>query len=761
LKTFSEIGNAFNWQSAIGNVILFQMHLRLACLFLSLLLLPFQSPRDSIRQYYEAAEAHHRAGNLVAAEADYVAILVEGYQRLGAIYTAQANYQGAVAALETAATYRSDSPQVLVELAIAYFYVGQYQKAIEPLTKALALTPQNSLAHHMLGKTQFMVGDFAKAEDELGQALKLSPGDYDVAYTLGLAFLRQHKFAQAKKLYDHLIVKLGDKPALRVLIGRAYRETGFFDAAIEEFKRAIVLDTTFPRVHYHLGLTYLLKEGAARLADAGQEFKLELANYPDEFYGNYYLGIVYVTEAKWGEALGPLENARRIQPSNSDPHFFLGQAYQALEKHERAIESFKKAVDLNPDLAHNDYQVTNAHYRLGQSLIKVGRVEEGRKELQISADLKSKAFKRNEAKLDVFLNTANLAEQDKFPELNSAQGVIAERPALADDVTQRMASEATFYMKVIGRAHNNIGLLRVERQDFRGAAQQFQLAAKWSAEQEGLDYNWGLACFQSELYKDAIAPFEKELTAHPDNLSVRQWLGLSYFMIEDYARASALLEQVLAARPDEVALYYPLALSMIKQGKTNVADGLIQKMLTNGNNSPQVHILMGQAYYSKNNPTKALEELQTASNLDSKIPLAHFYSGVIYLKMGKLEEASREFESELMVSPTDVQTKYNLGYVSFARQQTKRGIALMREVLQARPDYGDAHFELGKALLQEGDVKGAIQSLEMAVKLEPEEARVHFQLGRAYQAAGRKAEGDDQLELSKRLKAKERSQSTP
>ena len=85
----------------------------------------------------------------------------------------------------------------------------------------------------------------------------------------------------------------------------------------------------------------------------------------------------------------------------------------------------------------------------------------------------------------------------------------------------------------------------------------------------------------------------------------------------------------------------------------------------------------------------------------------------------------------------------------------------MREVLQAKPDYGDAHFELGKALLQDGDVKGAIQSLEMATKLEPEEARVHFQLGRAYQAAGRKAEGDDQLELSKRLKAKERSQTTP
>ena len=101
------------------------MHSRAICLFLSFLLLPFQSPRDSIRQHYEAAEAFHRSGNFVAAEAEYDAILTEAYQKLGTIYTAQAKYQDAVSALETASAYGSDSPQLLVDLAIAYFYIGQ------------------------------------------------------------------------------------------------------------------------------------------------------------------------------------------------------------------------------------------------------------------------------------------------------------------------------------------------------------------------------------------------------------------------------------------------------------------------------------------------------------------------------------------------------------------------------------------------------------------------------------------------------------
>src|SRR5205814_954748 len=83
---------------------------------------------------------------------------------------------------------------------------------------------------------------------------------------------------------------------------------------------------------------------------------------------------------------------------NPDPYFHLGQAYQGAGKHKEAIEVLQKSIALNPSLNHNDYQVTTAHYRLGQSLLKVGRTAEGEKELQISADLKAKGFKLDEKK---------------------------------------------------------------------------------------------------------------------------------------------------------------------------------------------------------------------------------------------------------------------------------------------------------------------------------------------------------------------------
>lgn len=724
---------------------------------LLLLLIAFQSHGESIRLHHEKAEALRRSGNLSGAEAEYTAILGEAYYKLGRVRSAQANYGAAINAFEAAVGYPPDSDELLIDLAIAYFHAEQYDKALKPLTTAASRRPSNSGAHHMLGKTHFMLGNFEKATTELENALRLSPNDYDVAYTLGLANLKQRNIASAKKIYDRMIQRLGNRPELRVLIGRAYRETGFLSEAIEEFQKALALDPRFSRVHYYLGLTYLLHGGVDKLGQAQEHFKIELANHPDEFFAHYYLGIAATVERNWTGAMGYLQKAAQLQPDNPDPYFFMGQALQGLNKHSEAIEAFKKTIALNPGLKHNDYQVTNAHYRLGQSLVKMGLTAEGEQELKTAADLKTAAFKRDETKLQAF--TAN--EGSKLSELISPEGVTAAAPAQDTATRATLKNDADFYAKVIAATHNNIGLLRAERQDFRTAAEQFRMASKLDPQLEGLNFNLGLAYYKAELYGEALSPLADELKSRPSNIAAKQLLGLSHFMTDNYPEASALLSEVVAAKPNEAALYYPLALSLINQNKTEEANRFIQQMVTLGGNSPQLHILLGRAAYDQGDSAKALEELQSALALDNKLLLAHFYSGVVYLKLGKFEEAKREFEAELALNPTDFQAKYNLAYVLLAGQETVRGIRLMREVILLRPQLADARYELGKALLKMGDLKEAVESLELAAKLDPAKAHIRYQLGRAYLAAGRKSEGDGQIEISRQLKEKERTQTNP
>lgn len=735
------------------------MCLRPVFLLLVFPLTALSFPQDTIKRHYEAAEAHKRAGNLKAAEAEFAAILAEGYGRLGKIYLAQKAYEKAVTALESAALYRPEAPETLIDLAVSYFKAGQYEKASEPLNRALAHNPGSSTARQMLGKTHFMRGEFAKAAAELEAALKLAPSDYDVAYTLGLARLKQRQLAPAKQIYSLMLRQLGNRPQLRLIFGRAYRETGFFAEAIEEFKKAIALDPKFSRAHFYLGLTYLQKDGTSRLNDAAEEFKIVLASNLDDYFANYYLGIIHLMERRLEPAISLLEKASRLQPDNPDPYFYLGQAYQTAEKHDQVIEALRKSITLTASVSHNDYQVARARYQLGQALLKTGRTEEGEKELKLSAELKAEGLKKGQAQTAAYLNPASLGEQNgKLMEAASTMSLVT-KPGTADEKADlELKSGEDYYTKVVASAHNNIGILRAGRQDFRGAAEQFALAAGWNPQQEEIHFNWGLACYKAELYQQAIPPLEIELKIKPDSLPIKQLLGSSYFMSDDYPKASALLAEVVSVKTNDAGLYYMFAISLIKQKKRDEANQVIQRLAALHGSSPQLHILLGQVYYDHGETTKALEELKAALALDGKTRLAHFYSGMVYLSLGKLDEAARAFESELAVNPNDIQAKYHLGFVLLADQQSERGIQLMREVLRLRPDYAEAHYELGKTLLLQGNVREAVERLETAAKLKPEAAYVHYQLGRAYLAAGRKAEGESHIEISDRIKAKERGQ---
>ena len=128
-------------------------------------------------------------------------------------------------------------------------------------------------------------------------------------------------------------------------------------------------------------------------------------------------------------------------------------------------------------------------------------------------------------------------------------------------------------------------LASLHLQDFRSAAEQFALAAGLNPQLQEINFNWGLACYKAELYQQAIAPLENELKANANNLAAKQLLGMSYFMADNYARAAQLLTDVVAVKKNDAGLYYTLAISLIKQGKQEQANQVIQQMVAAAGNS--------------------------------------------------------------------------------------------------------------------------------------------------------------------------------
>ncbi len=647
-------------------------------LFLLVQPTPAQSPQDKIRRHYEAAEAARLAGNLDVAGSEYAAIAAEGYERLGSIYSVRSDYQLAVTVLEAAERYRPNSPELLVDLAIAHFNAQQYERALVAANKALAVAPNNAGAHQMLGKTFFMLGDVGKSITELEIAAKLAPNDLDVVYTLGIAYLRNRQPADAKQLYNSLVKLVGEKPQLHVIIGRAFRQSGLLIEAAEEFKKAIALDPAFPRAHYYLGITYLLDEGQSKTSEALEEFKLEVAANPDEFFANYYLGVVYNFQRQWELAINFLQKASGAQPDNPDPYFQLSQAYQELNNHEKAIAVLRKAIALNPNLAHNKGQVTTAHHRLAQSLLKTGQAEAGRMELQIAADLKAEAFKleqQTQSGAGGMGEPAAVGPDKDLLELGRSDRVASLTSHLDENVKRELQRSEAYYQKIIGTAHNNLGLLRAERQDFPAAAEQFALAAKWDPQLAGIAYNLGLAYFKSQSYKEAVLPLENELRLHRDNQPATRLLGLTLFRLGDYAKTSELLSGTVTAQSTDIDIYYALASSLIKQRKAEAADQLIEQLRTTSGDVPQLHLLLAEKYAAAGVRDKALAELSAVAASNSNALMVHYNAGLLYLQLEKRDEAIAEFERELVLNPNDIQAKTQL---ELAKQLRSRKSANQR-----------------------------------------------------------------------------------
>jgi tetratricopeptide (TPR) repeat protein len=221
----------------------------MSSIILALLLLPFSfnpsQDTTTLSQRYEAVQELVRSGKFPEAEREYKAILAEQYRKLRRIYTALNDRERAIEAGEAAANYQPDNSDLLIELATLYLEAAQFDKALAPLSKAVQLKPDAEV-QKLLGKTYFAAGDYEKSAAALTLAVTIDPNDFNTTFTLAIAYLQQRQFPSARRVFDRMIAQFGEHPQMRVAIGRAFREAGRLPEAIEEFKKAISLNSNLP-----------------------------------------------------------------------------------------------------------------------------------------------------------------------------------------------------------------------------------------------------------------------------------------------------------------------------------------------------------------------------------------------------------------------------------------------------------------------------------------------------------------------------------
>ncbi len=188
----------------------------------------------------------------------------------------------------TLETYIKDNPKA-PDIADAYFNLGslyyqggEYEKAIEPLQKALVHHPYDSDAHYTLGNAFDKLKRYQEAAKEFETMARIEPQNSSVFYNLGNAYLNLKKNGEAVEQYKKAIALNPRSASTHYGLGLAYQRQNKPAEAIAAFQQAINIDSNNAEAHYSLALAKLETGDRKGAQDQQDLLKKIKPGYADE-----------------------------------------------------------------------------------------------------------------------------------------------------------------------------------------------------------------------------------------------------------------------------------------------------------------------------------------------------------------------------------------------------------------------------------------------------------------------------------------------
>jgi arylsulfatase A-like enzyme/Tfp pilus assembly protein PilF len=178
-------------------------------------------------------------------------------------------YQESLAKLREAEKTESNSLSIRYLMALDYYRMKDFPRALEQFRSALQLDPKFSLATYYLGVTQLETGDLTGAQTSFVNVLQLDPTNFSAAYNLGAIYTRQQRVDEAIQSFQRAVQIFPDYADAREALGELYLYLKRPDDARKELERAVAIAPEMRKAHFQLGRAY---QALGRTADAEREF---------------------------------------------------------------------------------------------------------------------------------------------------------------------------------------------------------------------------------------------------------------------------------------------------------------------------------------------------------------------------------------------------------------------------------------------------------------------------------------------------------
>ena len=228
--------------------------------------------------------------------------------------------------------------------------MGDRDQAMEVAELAVKRHPDYYNAWDFRGARNLAKGNYDEAFADYSHAIKLKKNDAKPFTNRGIALSKQGKVDKAIADFDRAIELDPKYGAAYSRRGSCLNQMGKKQEALEDCNLAVELDPDNARRYQCRALVYT---GLRKFAEAEADFSRALELYEGDelesihrlFFARSYL---YGMQELFDEAVRDLEKAIELIPNQESFYCALGTARGLASDYAGAIESFQRAIELNP-----------------------------------------------------------------------------------------------------------------------------------------------------------------------------------------------------------------------------------------------------------------------------------------------------------------------------------------------------------------------------------------------------------------------------
>ena len=201
----------------------------------------------------------------------------------------------------------------------------------------------------------------SQAEKALKESIELDPTHAKAHYTLGQIYRKQGKLVDAQKAFTDAIANMDEAPnadyayQLGVVIAAQGDAQGVsqadqeakYNEAIKAFQDAIKIKPNHYKAHYRMGVLYERLDQPQQADQALREASKHKPSYSPAFVS---LGNMYIDYGHANVAMAVLQLGTQVNDKDARMWNGLGRALLSLNKPDEAVEAFKKAKAIDPDM---------------------------------------------------------------------------------------------------------------------------------------------------------------------------------------------------------------------------------------------------------------------------------------------------------------------------------------------------------------------------------------------------------------------------